>query len=231
MAKKKTTRKTTTKGASKSAKPAAKAGGAKAAKAGGAKPAPKRGGSAKARGTSAPSRHAPHARAAGKRAGGDRHTPKKTAKGGKGAAKTPELFAQALDMAQSGFLFDAIQAFKALAGDRKSDMADDAQCNIGLCYLRMHLYNDALDAFEKVITGFPGASIAQVAGASHEHGHTSAKARLGRVHAFLGLADVASARAEAESMREDQESHVVAADGTRRTFAELAAAAVRAAGG
>ena len=214
MAKKKTTRKTTTKAA---AKPAPKR---KAAPKASSKPGSSRS-AAKA------SRHAPHARGSAKRAAGDRHSPRKSAKG----AKTAELFAQALDMAQSGFLFDAIQAFKALAADRKSDMADDAQCNIGLCYLRMHLYVDALGAFERVVKEFPGATIAQVAGASHEFGHTAAKAHLGRVHAFLGMGDLASARAEADAMKSDAESHAVAADGTRRTFADLADAAVRAAGG
>lgn len=207
MAKKKAARKT-------AARPKARAT---------AKPAKAR----KASGRAAPgaSRHAPHA----KRSTESRHAPWKVATK-KSAGRTPELFAQALDMAQSGFLFDAISAFKALASDRKSDMADDAQCNIGLCYLRMHLYKDALDAFAKVIADFPQASIAQVAGSSHEFGHTSAKARLGRVHAFVGMGDVASARVEADSIT-DNESYVVAADGTRRTFRELADAAVRAAHG
>ena len=208
MAKKKTTRKPAT-------KPATKAP---------AKAAPKRAAKGAAR-TTKPSRHEPHA----KRSAGSRHAPKKSASR-KGPSKTPELFAQALDMAQSGFLFDAISAFKALAADPRSDMADDAQCNIGLCYLRMHLYKDALDAFAKVISDFPDADIAQVAGSSHEFGHTSAKARLGRVHAYLGLGDLASARLEADSLT-DTQSHVVAGDGTRRTFKDLADAAVRAAGG
>lgn len=133
-------------------------------------------------------------------------------------------------MAQSGFLFDAISAFKALADDASSDVADDAQCNVGLCYLRMHLYRDALEAFDRVIHDHPDATIAQVAGASHEFGRTAAKARLGRVHAFLGLGDLASARAECEAMGADRESHVVAPDGARRTFHELAEAAAKAGG-
>lgn len=204
MAKKKTTRKSAPKAKPKSAKAATKAGKGRAA--------PKS------------SRHGAHARG-GK---ASRHSPKKVAR--KASSKTPELFAQALDMAQSGFLFDAISAFKSLAADRKSDMADDAQCNIGLCYLRMHLFADALIAFNHVLTDFPGATIAQVAGSSHEFGQTAAKARLGRVHAFLGAGDGASARAEVDAMAPDRESHVVSADGTRRSFFDLADAAVRAAG-
>jgi TolA-binding protein len=214
MAKKKTTRKAAPKGGASSKTPKAKPRSAKPAK------ASKAGG----RASPAASRHAPHSR----RSSEARHSPKKGG-GRKAGGRTPELFAQALDMAQSGFLFDAISAFKALAGDRKSDMADDAQCNIGLCYLRMHLYKDALEAFAKVISDFPDATIAQVAGSAHEFGHTAAKARLGRVHAYLGLGDAASARVEADSIT-DAESHVVAADGTKKTFRELADAAVRAAG-
>lgn len=211
MAKKKTTRKAATRTGTKSATKAG-ARAAKGASKGSARPA-------KA------SRHAPHS----KRSAGSRHAPKKSG-GRKGSPRTPELFAQALDMAQSGFLFDAISAFKALAGDARSDMADDAQCNIGLCYLRMHLYKDALEAFAKVISDFPDADIARVAGSNHEFGHTSSKARLGRVHAYLGMGDLASARVEADSLT-DTESHVVAGDGTRRSFKDLADAAVRAAGG
>lgn len=208
MAKKKTTRKAAPNAKPKSAKAPAKA----SAKSGKSRPSPKA------------SRHGAHTRATP----ASRHSPKKPAR--KSSAKTPELFAQALDMAQSGFLFDAISAFKALAADRKSDMADDAQCNIGLCYLRMHLYADALIAFNHVLTDFPGATIAQVAGSSHEFGQTAAKARLGRVHAFLGGGDTASARAEVGAMAPDRDSHVVAADGNRKSFYDLADAAVRAAG-
>jgi TolA-binding protein len=214
MAKKKSARKA-------APKPGAKAKTPKAA------PRASRAKVTKPAGRSAPkaSRHEPHSR----RSAGTRHAAKK-AGGRKAGARAPELFAQGLDMAQSGFLFDAISAFKALAADRQSDMADDAQCNIGLCYLRMHLYKDALDAFARVISDFPDATIAQVAGSSHEIGRTASKARLGRVHAFLAMGDTASARVEADSI-DDGESHVVAADGTRRTFKELADAAVRAAGG
>jgi len=213
MAKKKTTRKTAPKAKPKASKAASKTASRTASKS-----------SAKGRPAPKPSRHGAHTRGTP----ASRHTPKKVAR--KPGSKTPELFAQALDMAQSGFLFDAIFAFKALASDRKSDMADDAQCNIGLCYLRMHLYADALIAFNHVLTDFPGACIAQVAGASHEFGQTTAKARLGRVHAFLGAGDTASARAECDAMSPDRDSHVVSADGTKKSFFDLADAAVRAAG-
>ena len=237
MAKKKTTRTSPSKKAPKKAarkKPTAKKAAGKAA----AKKAPKKVAKkvAKSAGkqagkqsgtgrTSASTKsHAAH----GPRSG-SRHAPKKAPK--PTGAKALELFAQAMDMAQSGFLFDAISAFKDLAADRKNDLADDAQCNVGLCYLRMHLYADALEAFAKVARDYPDATIAQVQGAAHEHGKTAAKAHLGRVHAFLGMGDVASARAEADAMQADTDSHVVSADGSRQTFAQLADTAVRAAGG
>ncbi|MEZ6234828.1 MAG: hypothetical protein R3B68_11615 [Phycisphaerales bacterium] len=233
MAKKKTTRTSSSKKAPKKAaskKPAAKKPAAKKAPKKVAKKASKKvskkatkkaGGGRAAASTKSHAAHGPRS--------GSRHAPKKAAK--PTGAKALELFAQAMDMAQSGFLFDAISAFKDLAADRKNDLADDAQCNVGLCYLRMHLYADALDAFAKVARDYPDATIAQVQGAAHEFGKTAAKAHLGRVHAFLGMGDVASARAEAEAMQADTESHVVSADGSRQTFAQLADSAVRAAGG
>ncbi|MCA9287847.1 MAG: hypothetical protein KDA05_04635 [Phycisphaerales bacterium] len=224
MAKKKTTRTSPSKKAPAKAapkKPVAKDAGKNAPKKV-AKKAPKKAGAGRA--AASTKSHAAH----GPRSG-SRHALKKTAK--PTGAKALELFAQAMDMAQSGFLFDAISAFKDLAADKKNDLADDAQCNVGLCYLRMHLYADALESFAKVARDYPDATIAQVQGAAHEYGRTAAKAHLGRVHAFLGMGDLASARAEADAMQADTESHVVSADGSRQTFAQLADTAVRAAGG
>lgn len=176
MAKKKTTRTSSSKKAPKKAaskKPAAKKAAKKASKKVSKKATKKAGGGRAAASTKSHAAHGPRS--------GSRHAPKKAAK--PTGAKALELFAQAMDMAQSGFLFDAISAFKDLAADRKNDLADDAQCNVGLCYLRMHLYADALDAFAKVARDYPDATIAQVQGAAHEFGKTAAKAhQIGRAH-------------------------------------------------
>lgn len=132
-----------------------------------------------------------------------------------------ELFLQGVEMAHHGFLFDAVRQFKAAAESARSPYADDAHFNVGLCYLRMKLYGEALTTFAETISRFPRAKIAQV-GEAKEFGRTAAKAHLGRVHAFLALGDHAAAEAEAALLKPMKDSYVLGPGRRKRTFHALA---------
>lgn len=138
------------------------------------------------------------------------------------AGEPEALFAQACDLASRGFLFDAIALFRQVTLHRAHDLADDAWTDIGLCSLRMRLFADALEAFGRVIDDYPDATIARVAGQGKEFGRTAAKARLGRVHALLGLGDVESARRETGELELFADSYITTPDGARKTFHSLA---------
>ena len=147
--------------------------------------------------------------------------------GAKGPDKSKETFLQAVSLAQNGFMFDAVQRFcDIVARHKKSDLADDALFNAGLCFLQMRLHHDAIAYFTKVIQGYPKATIAGVGGAQ-EFGRTAAKAHLGRLRAYLALGDRESARKDLEALKAFGDSYVVDAGGRRRAFHELGAEAFR----
>jgi len=151
----------------------------------------------------------------------------KNAKAGRSAGKggsrreAKSLFMEAIDRAAGGFLFDAIGLFRAaIKADPKSDFADDALFDIGHCYLRMQLLNDAERTFTELLQKYPDAKIYNVAGGS-ETGRTAAKALLGRARARLKLGDLDGAKADVRALAEYTDSSVEDMDGKRRSFHEL----------
>jgi tetratricopeptide (TPR) repeat protein len=197
------------------AKPAkAKVAKAKVGKAGASKA--KAGASkAKAGAAKAPAKKAPAKKAPAKAS---------TKAGATGKAIDPSsMFMLGVDLAQRGFVFDAMAAFRDAAKRApKHELADDALVNIGVCSLRLGLFADAVDAFTRVIEEFPDATIAE-ADAGEEHGRTAAKALFGRVRAKAGLGDFAGARADAAALAAYDDSYAVdPTSGERTTFHALA---------
>lgn len=146
----------------------------------------------------------------------------------KKAEQLAPAFLQAVELANSGFLFDAIKQFDRIAKeDKGSEIADDALFNAGACFLRMGLYHDALAYFTRVIQGHPDGSIAAVPGAM-EFGRTAAKAHLGRLHGHLALGQRDEAQKELSQLESFSDSYVVAPDGTKKTFHQLGLEAMKA---
>lgn len=136
------------------------------------------------------------------------------------------LFLQGVEMSQHGFLFDAIENFKIVATVPRSPWADDALFNVGLCYLQMKLYGEAISTFADVIERFPRSKIAQV-GDAKEFGRTAAKAHLGRVHAFLAIGDRDAAEQETALLRPMKDSFVKGPGRRKRSFYTLAREALQ----
>lgn len=104
--------------------------------------------------------------------------------------------------------------------DRGNDLADDALVNAGLCYMQMRLYPDAIAQFSRVIQGYPDSTIAGVFG-GQEVGKTAAKALLCRLRCSLAIGELDAARRDLVALEKYPDSHVVDAQGNKKTFHEL----------
>ncbi|MBI2930356.1 MAG: tetratricopeptide repeat protein [Planctomycetes bacterium] len=143
------------------------------------------------------------------------------------AINPAKVFEQAVGFASTGYVFDAIAAFKKSAEtDPRGALADDAYYNIGLCYFELKLYHEAIEYFTRVIQGYPQATIHATAGAQ-ESGRTAAKAHLGRLRAYLALGRRDEAQKELDELNKYPDSSVLDAQGVRKTFYELALEALK----
>lgn len=137
------------------------------------------------------------------------------------------LFEQALGFTSTGYLFDAIATFRKCAEtDPKSELADDAYYNAGLCYYDLKFFHEAVSYFTRVIQGYPRAKINAVPGAK-EFGRTAAKAHLGRLRAYLALGRRDDAQKELDELNRYPDSYVLDGDGKKHTFYELGLAALK----
>jgi len=126
-----------------------------------------------------------------------------------------------VELARSGFLFDAVSKFEAVVkADKRGEVADDALFNAGACFLKMGLYHDAVAYFSRVLQGYPDAKIHAVPGAM-EVGRTAAKAHLGTLHAYLAMGQRDNASKELETLKQYTDSYVIVPDGSKKTFHQL----------
>jgi len=134
------------------------------------------------------------------------------------------LFMEAVGRASQGFLFDAIGLFRAaIKANPKGEFADDALFDIGHCYLRMQLLNDAEKTFTELLRKYPDATINCVLG-GREQGRTAAKALLGRARARLKLGDLEGAQKDVRKLADYPDSTASDVEGNRRSFHELGVA-------
>jgi TolA-binding protein len=132
-------------------------------------------------------------------------------------------FLSALQQAQKGFYFDAIQAFQEVVkADPSGPLADDATFNIGACYMKVRQFPKAVEAFEKVLSEYPQGVI-EAAVPGNEYGRTAAKALLGLVEASLLLNDKSKAEHYCAQLHAYSDSFILRADtGQKVQFHEIA---------
>jgi tetratricopeptide (TPR) repeat protein len=134
-----------------------------------------------------------------------------------------ETFLVALQQAQKGFYFDAIENFQAvLQNSPTSPLADDATFNIGVCYMKVKQFAKAVEAFEKVLSEYPeGVIESELPG--NEYGRTAAKALLGLVETSLLLNDRDKAEQYCTSLRPYSDSFILRSDsGQKVLFYQIA---------
>ena len=134
-----------------------------------------------------------------------------------------DTFWAAIQQAQKGFYFDAIQDFQKLVEENPNDfLADDAMFNIGACYMKVQQFQKAFEAFEKVLSDYPQGVIESVL-PGNEYGRTSAKALLGLVEASLLLDNRAKADHYCALLNKYSDSFILRADtGQKVLFYEIA---------
>ncbi len=133
------------------------------------------------------------------------------------------MFLAALQQAQKGFYFDAIENFQQIVqSDPTGSFADDATFNVGICYMKVRQFAKAVEAFEKVLSDYPeGVIESELPG--NEYGRTAAKALLGLVEASLLLNEKDKAEQHCARLRAYSDSFVLRPDtGQKVPFSEIA---------
>lgn len=90
-----------------------------------------------------------------------------------------ELFIEALTFIESELYFDAINSFKIICKNfEKSDLVDDCYLNIGICYMKLNLFDTAIENFNIVINEYPDSKLTSIS-SNIEEGFSPAKAYYG----------------------------------------------------
>jgi tetratricopeptide (TPR) repeat protein len=133
-----------------------------------------------------------------------------------------KLFEQAIDLLNNSFFIDGIDKFRQIIElDPTGDLADDAQFNIGLCYLKMNLPKQAIENFWKVIKEYPDSTIA-FSEQNQEFGRTPAKAYLGLLTCYLQLGDEKHISECKNKLLEYEDSYVIIEEDEKVSYYELA---------
>lgn len=135
--------------------------------------------------------------------------------------KEINIFTQGLKFAQDEFYLDAVTEFQKLIDDiPDSELADDSQYNIGLCYYSMNNFKKAIVSFEKVIDEYPDGTISILDG-GNEYGKTAAKCHYAIVNCYLALGEINKAKLHSDKLDEFNDSYVLN-DDKKIFFSELA---------
>jgi TolA-binding protein len=136
---------------------------------------------------------------------------------------TKVMFVQALQHVEAECYVDGITSFRSILETEPSDsLADDAMFNIGLCYLKIQQVARAREAFSKVLSDYPDATIDH-APDQREFGRTAAKALLALVELSLAEGNRTQALEYADQLRDYSESYILMGDyGEKKSFLQLA---------
>jgi len=135
-------------------------------------------------------------------------------------------FLEGLKYIKGNFFIDAIEQFKKLVKEfPDSELADDAEYNISLCYYELNQFDSAIKNIHKLIKDYPDATIT-VLGAGNEFGRTAAKSYLLMINCYLALGEVEKTSEILTSMEPYDDSYIIVNDGKRVTYHDLAKSAI-----
>jgi TolA-binding protein len=135
--------------------------------------------------------------------------------------KEINMYTQALKFAQDEFYLDAATQFQKLIDEfPDSELSDDAQYNIGLCYFTINNFQKAIDSFEIVIAQYPEGTIS-ILDSGNEFGKTAAKCHYAIVNCYLALGNIDQARLHANTLNKFDDSYVIN-DDKKIFYSELA---------
>ena len=134
-----------------------------------------------------------------------------------------DLFVKALKSANEEFYFEAISEFRNLIKNfPNSELCDDSEFNIGLCYFNMMQFEKAIESFYKVIDSYPDSTISILEG-GNEFGKTAAKSYFAIVNCYMAQGDNDSAILTLKKLKnkEFNDSYIIKED-RKISFYELA---------
>lgn len=134
-----------------------------------------------------------------------------------------DLFVKALKSANEEFYFEAISEFRNLIKNfPNSELCDDSEFNIGLCYFNMMQFEKAIGSFYKVIDSYPDSTISILEG-GNEFGKTAAKSYFAIVNCYMAQGDNDSAFLTLKKLKnkEFNDSYIIK-DDRKISFYELA---------
>lgn len=132
-----------------------------------------------------------------------------------------EYFMKGLSFTNNKFYIDAIEQFKKIIAEFPgSELCDDAEYNISLCYFELNQFESAILNLNKLIQDYPDGTIT-VLGAGNEFGRTAAKAYLLMVNCYLGLGQKEKANEILPVIKTYNDSYVMR-DGKNVTYFNLA---------
>ena len=139
--------------------------------------------------------------------------------------KEIQYFTEAFQLVEEKFYVDAIRKFQDLVNELpKSDFADDAMYNIGLCYYEMNQFQKCVETLEEMIEKYPEATIHALEN-ENASGKTAAKGYYLIVQCCIGLGDFQKAESYISILENYTNTHVVI-DSEKVSFAQLAENAI-----
>ena len=130
-------------------------------------------------------------------------------------------FIEGLKYIQNKFFIDAIEQFKKIINDfPDSELVDDAEYNISLCYYELNQFDSAILNLKKLIRDYPDTTIT-VLGAGNEFGRTAAKSYLLMINCYLALGELEKAGEIPPLMEPYNDSYIIN-EGVRVTYHDLA---------
>jgi tetratricopeptide (TPR) repeat protein len=139
--------------------------------------------------------------------------------------KEIEYFLKGLKCIKSKFFVDAIEHFQKIVKEfPESELADDAEYNISLCYYEMNQFEYAILNLQRLIKDYPEATIT-VLGSGNEFGRTAAKSYLLMINCFLALGDLEKTKEILALMELYSDSYVID-EGIRISYQNLAKKAI-----
>ena len=139
--------------------------------------------------------------------------------------KEIEYFLEGLKFIKSRFFIDAIEQFKNLVKEfPDSELADDAEYNISLCYYEMNQFDIAILNLQRLIKDYPEATIT-VLGAGNEFGRTAAKSYLLMINCYLARGEIEKTK-EILSLMEPYHDSYIINEGNQISYHDLAKNAI-----
>ena len=136
-----------------------------------------------------------------------------------------EYFLEGLKKIKNKSYIDAIEQFKKIIKEfPDSELTNDAEYNISLCYYELNQFDRAILNLEKIIKEYPQSTMT-ILGADNEFGRTAAKSYLLMINCYLALGQFDKSNETLTLLKPFNDSFVLT-NGKKATYYDLGKKAV-----